>query len=149
MIKIANFTSRFLVAAVLLGASGCKTYEMLPLGLATAAGFGAAELSDGDGVATAAAVAGTYVATELIINKLEEDKRTEYARGYEQARSDAVKDLYWNKVALDGAATALSADKDESPYPEPKKKYILKSMPTRTSDGRHLEDHYVQIPILE
>lgn len=129
---------------------GCSARDFVPIGVAGIIGYGASELSDGDGVATAASVVGSYVAADVIIDQMEEHEKSEYASGYEQARADAVKELYWSKVELDGAAALVGPeDKQAGNYPEPKKKYIVKQMPTITSDGRELEPHYVQIPIIE
>lgn len=142
---ILNFMA---LSALLL--SGCSMRQIAPAGVAGLVGAGAYELSDGDGAITAGAVVGSFVATEYILTQMEKDDRSQFAAGYEQARSDAVKELYWSKVELDSVAELVAANETESsPYPEPKKKYIVKPMPTVTADGRVLEDHYVQIPILE
>lgn len=98
----ALYTSRTLLAALLAGLSaGCSlTRPLSDAALGAGGAFAGNELSNGSPLATAAGAAGGVLVSEGLNYAAKTQARKAYAAGYDQGRSDAVKQQYWLYVSM-------------------------------------------------
>lgn len=129
----------FLVATC--AATGCTTRPIYDAAGAAGGGILAHELSDGDPFITGAGAAGGVLLAEGVQHLSAQGRKKAYRHGYDQGRSDAVKEQYWLQQR------AQAQDKNTASL----RTYTVEGRTvTPTADGDiRLVPHDVVIPILE
>lgn len=90
-----------------------STRGLYDAGAAGVGGVVANQLSDGDPLITGAGAAGGVLVSELAQNASANKAASEYKRGYDKGRSDAVKQQYWivqnqQKAAASATSSRIS-----------------------------------------
>lgn len=133
----------FLILLPVFVCSGCKMLnDLSPKAIAPAIGGVIGNLvSEGDPAWTGAGVIGGIMATDIMLNQIEEDEQTAFEHGYYQARSDAIKEFYWMQQNLENSS--------RGGMDEGRKVYYTIPGPTQSDDGRIFVPHSVTVPIIE
>lgn len=85
-----------LITFTALGLIGCSsTRGLYDAGAAAVGGVAANKLSNGDPLMTGVGAAGGVLVSEVAQSMSAKQGQTQYTNGYQQGRSDAVKQEYW------------------------------------------------------
>ncbi len=118
------YTALSLVCLFVLTACS-STRGLYDAGAAAAGGVIANKLSDGDPLMTGVGAAGGVAVSEIAQTLSAKQGQTQYTNGYQQGRSDAVKQQYW----------IVQNQQKQSKTPPPQTSYLPITVPGATTNG--------------
>lgn len=115
-----------LLTVVAMAVMACSsTRGLYDAGAAAAGGMVANKLSNGDPLMTGVGAAGGVAVSEIAQTLSAKQGQTQYTNGYQQGRSDAVKQQYWMVQNL----------QKQSKAPSPQASYLPVTVPGITTNG--------------
>lgn len=121
-----NFRLYLTLALVAVTLSACSsTRGLYDAGAAAAGGIVANKLSKGDALMTGVGAAGGVAVSEIAQTLAAKQGQTQFKNGYQQGRSDAVKQQYWMAQNL----------QKQSKSPALQVRYVPVTIPGTTTNG--------------